>query len=489
MRGNVASCASACIVLLASRSTIALGEEINHTKSTNSEHSNNCVVISGIDIDSIDTVMELAVNSAGQQASDFLGASAKDLYISSKRFFYPQIEFTFSGNSMKEKAWSSTFYDLPKKGIYEQSETYPSYWTNTPILQLTQNVLDLSQMATISQNFFGAKASIFSAIANAQSSALKAANYLVSYVTQSYMVKASKTLASIYKKQYEDSNLLYAAGEASKIDLLNAKQQYISYLASIKTAQALKDGFHSDLNAVTNSVVCDYEPGKEGFSSIGQLPGLQKTIDMQSKAVSLSPLVNSYFSSATQYSKQALSYDLSYLPTVSLSFGATGTYEYGNIAGVSQPSSEYDNTADIYAQMNVTWNFDGGQNLAMASSARNQSNSYKQNALQEVITVSDQYNTSVEQDSQWRESVEGYKKALEVQSEVMSLNLIGYRAGFLNYTDVQTQANALFSNYNSYYSSVRSFMSNRLTYQSLFLYEGYPVTNKRIAEIKASFNL
>lgn len=481
--------ASVITMLLTSGSTLAYGQEVNGSKLARQRENKSCVAISGIDRSSIDTVMELAVNSANQEAADFLAYSAKDLYLSSKRFFYPQFGFTFSGNKMREKAWSSTFYDLPPKGRYEQSETYPIYWTNTPLLQLTQNVLDLSQVATISQNFYGAKASIFSAIANAQSTALNAANYLVDFITQSYIVRANMTLASIYKKQYDDSSILYAAGEASKIDLLNAKQQYISYLASIETAQALKDSYRSSLNTVTNSVVCDYEPASEGFTSIGELSSLQKTLDLKDRAISLSPLVNSYFSSAEQYSKQALSYDFSYLPTVSVSVGATGTYEYGNISGVSQPSSEYDNTADLYAQMNLTWNFDGGQNLANASSARNQSNSYKQDALQEVISVSDQYNTTVEQDSKWREAVKGYRESLEIQSEVMSLNLIGYRAGFLNYTDVQTQANALFSNYNNYYSSVRSFMSNRLTYESLFLYEDYPVTNKRISDIKASFRL
>jgi outer membrane protein TolC len=416
----------------------------------------------------LDRIMsEAAMNKQIQSLKEIANAN-KYVLRSSKQYFLPQL--VGSANY--------AYYMSPAQALYYQQGGYvtslvnSSYGESTPSLTLNQNIISLAQQAKISSNTFLLYGSQLQALNQAQGNALSASQALVTIIQNYNTILSIQKIISSYKQQAYNTLKSYQKGEASKIDVLSANSQVDTYEQELLQTKAQLVTQLSNLETLINFQICPLKS-----KTFLDFPILEKINEITNKkvaeAIRISPNLRNIEASAKSSQSLAQYYRNTYLPSLSVQFGMSGTYQKGNISGIGNVNNQYYYNTEPYVQLTINWSlFDGGTNLSLAKSQDLTAQSNVDNYQQQEIQLANNIKSFYTNDTLNAGALEKSKSQLSMNETLSRLVDIGYKAGVLTYLNFQVQASTLYNAYINYFGAESALLTNRLQYYSLFLFRG-----------------
>lgn len=399
-------------------------------------------------------------------------------------FFAPNITLSFSHGFNYNPTYDS-YVTRHNKNV--TLKTFPEYYSNIPSLTVDWQVLDFSQLYTIKSLGFTAKAAKFSTAQEATNLIASGIGYYLQYIADIQTARASQEVVNTLQKVVRDVELLYKAGQRSKIDVLSLKGELNSFEALRDNSLADAVSAKGALNSLLPHEICPSsrvpEISHDHRHIVNRsLAHYAKELDT---ALQEYPAVLNLQSSAAAARNMASSYSASYLPTLSLSGSASTTNSYGNISG-SYPTYlyQYDTNQTNYILASATWNiFDGGVSLMNKQSSLQKAMGFEESLRQTQASILANYNASLSSDIRLRAALSRSLDQLSAASKAQQLVLIAYKAGFKSYLDVISSVQSVYSALASVASTTSSIESNRY---SLMKYLGYPnlkSTSRQISQI------
>jgi outer membrane protein TolC len=415
------------------------------------------------------------------QVSSLIDQVSASRYVlkSSKQYYVPKLVAT--GNFAYYS--SPTSQKILESGSFVTSNYSPKYTESTPSITFNQNLFNLSQQSLIASNFYQTKFQQYQSQSQAQANALNSAQLYNTIIQDYNIVLSVAKVVKSYKEQYEATFKLQKAGEASLIDLLSAKAQVELYQQELLQYQSNLVTSIASLESLINQRVCKFTSRSYiPFPEISQIPVQNEAITSQ--ALLISPLNNNYKYSKKSSLSLAQYYNRTYLPSFSIQAGMSGTYEWGNIAGTGNTSSEYFLNSEPYAQLSFSWTlFDGGSNLSLAKSQLADANSSENLLKQNTFSILSNLKSYKDNDDINIQSLSKASFQLKLNEKLTHLVSVGYKAGYLTYLNFQVQAGTLYNSYLNLFGTKSALYNNRLQYASLFLFKDFQKTYASLLDL------
>ncbi len=435
-----------------------------------SQSAPNCLDLRNKTIDQqIDSVMYIANNNDNMKSS-FESQYSKLYDLRSEQlYFIPSLELTNSWS------FNESEYSYSQHSYLPYTESWTENSNNQLNASLNWNFFNISQLYSISasDNIYNLQKQI--TLSDLQQNAIDTSTAYIQYLLDSELSKNTLKLIDVYTKQHQDIQEKYQRGLASKIDLLNSSQQLDSYTAQYNTNLSKITKDINNLSTLIDLDLCS-------FNSVDSFPDNLNKYKLYPNsyqaALLLSPYLNQLQYQKNNYNALSKSKYYSYLPILSLSATSALTTTYQKSPSILTST---DNDYSILGT--ITWNFfDGGINIMSAKSYEKQASKsdllikYSSEKLKNsVSSLEDQLESTYK-------NIDVYSLGLSKQQSLLSLTLIGYQAGFLTSTDLQTATSTYINSLNDKSTAIYDYLSNKIQYQSLFLFPDYPQTHSQLIE-------
>ena len=368
------------------------------------------------------------------------------------------------------------------------TKSYPEYYDNTPSLNASIPLVDISQFYKIGHLRSTADSNKSLTALQAIENINDAIALYFSFIENSQIALGALDVIKSLEKSVSDVQLLYGAGQRSLIDLLSLNQQLNSYRSSHQSTLASIDSTRGKIQALLSTELCDTQLDfRIQNYSLRDIQSIQTQFfaDSLELAVATYPQLK-YLELAGEAADQlARSYGASYLPTLELSASLQTSNQYGNISGSTKNRYQYSSSSSNSVVLAASWEiFDGGQNYFNMRSQQKLSDSYQQEFLQAHQSLTSEYTSAVRSDLEYTQSIELIYQSLEEAKRSQELVDVAYQAGFKSYLDVINGIQSVYDSLTTLASAYSDYSINRYKLLGYLAFPNLPQSNAQILNIQ-----